>query len=56
MKKNRIHVVRALICSAVLGLVLVAVGSTASHAETGLVRVVFTKAGFILGVGGGGES
>jgi hypothetical protein len=53
MKKNRIHVVRALICSAVLGLVLVAVGSTASHAETGLVRVVFTKAGFILGVGGG---
>ncbi len=27
--------------------------STASRAETGSVRVVFTKAGFIVGVGGG---
>jgi len=27
--------------------------STPSHAETGTVRVVFTKGGFIIGVGGG---
>jgi hypothetical protein len=38
---------------AVLGLVASASLSTASQAETGSVRVVFTKAGFIVGVGGG---
>jgi hypothetical protein len=27
--------------------------ATSSHAETGSVRVVFTKAGFVVGVGGG---
>ena len=53
MKKNRARVVRTLICGALLGLVTVASVSTASQAETGSVRVVFTKAGFIVGVGGG---
>jgi hypothetical protein len=33
---------------------LLALGlTTATHAETGAVRVVFTKGGFIIGVGGG---
>jgi hypothetical protein len=50
MKKNRI---RTLICGAVLGLVAMASASTASLAETGSVRVVFTSGGFIIGVGGG---
>jgi hypothetical protein len=36
-----------------MGLLAVASVSTASQAETGSVRVVFTKAGFIVGVGGG---
>src|SRR5260370_28901095 len=53
MKKDRARIVRTLICGAVLGLVAVASLSTASQAETGSVRVVFTKAGFIVGVGGG---
>jgi len=53
MKKNRTRMGRTLICGAVLGLVTVASLSTASQAETGSVRVVFTKAGFIVGVGGG---
>ena len=53
MKKNRSRIVRTLACGAVLGLVAVASASTASQAETGSVRVVFTKAGFIVGVGGG---
>ena len=53
MKKNRAGNVRTMICGAVLGLVAVASVSTASQAETGSVRVVFTKAGFIVGVGGG---
>jgi hypothetical protein len=53
MKKNRTRIVRTLICGAVLGLVAVASVSTASQAETGSVRVVFTKGGFIIGVGGG---
>ena len=53
MKKNRSQIVRTLICGALLGLVAVASVSTASQAETGSVRVVFTKAGFIVGVGGG---
>lgn len=44
---------RALICGAALGLVAAASVPTASQAETGSVRVVFTKAGFIIGVGGG---
>jgi hypothetical protein len=35
------------------GLVGLATISTTSRAETGSVRVVFTKAGFIVGVGGG---
>jgi hypothetical protein len=42
-----------LISGAILGLVASASLSTASQAETGSVRVVFTKAGFIVGVGGG---
>ena len=49
MRKN----LRALVCAAVLALVGVAGLSTASRAETGAVRVVFTKGGFIVGVGGG---
>jgi len=36
-----------------LGVLTVAGLSTASQAETGSVRVVFAKAGFIVGVGGG---
>jgi hypothetical protein len=53
MKKNRARIFRTMICGAVLGLVAVASVSTASQAETGSVRVVFTKGGFIIGVGGG---
>jgi hypothetical protein len=53
MKKNRAKIIRTMICGAVLGLVAVASASTASQAETGSVRVVFTKGGFIIGVGGG---
>lgn len=53
MKKNRVRIIRSLICSAALGLAAVASASTASQAETGSVRVVFTKGGFIIGVGGG---
>jgi hypothetical protein len=53
MKKNQTRSVRTLICGAVLGLVAVVSLSTARQAETGSVRVVFTKAGFIVGVGGG---
>jgi hypothetical protein len=53
MKKNRIRNVRTMCCAAVLGLVALAGVSTASQAETGSVRVVFTKGGFIIGVGGG---
>jgi hypothetical protein len=53
MKKNRIQMARTLICGAVLGLMAVVSSSTASRAETGSVRVVFTKGGFIIGVGGG---
>jgi lipid-binding SYLF domain-containing protein len=37
----------------VLGLLASAGFTSASQAETGAVRVVFTKAGFIVGVGGG---
>jgi len=53
MKKSRARTVRTLICGAVLDLVPMASLSTSSHAETGSVRVVFTKAGFVVGVGGG---
>ena len=42
--KNLAQILRTLICSAVLGLAMVASSSTASQAETGSVRVVFTKA------------
>ena len=53
MKSNSTRPFRALMSGAVLGLVASASLSTASQAETGSVRVVFTKAGFIVGVGGG---
>ncbi len=53
MKKNQSRIFRALISGAMLGLVGLASLSTTSRAETGSVRVVFTKAGFIVGVGGG---
>jgi hypothetical protein len=49
MKKNPAQI----FCAAALGLSALASVSTASQAETGTVRVVFTKAGFIVGVGGG---
>jgi hypothetical protein len=49
--KTRIF--RTLIGGTMLGLVALASTSTASQADTGSVRVVFTKAGFIVGVGGG---
>jgi hypothetical protein len=39
--------------SGLLGLLISAGVTTASHAENGTVRVVFTKGGFIVGVGGG---
>jgi hypothetical protein len=52
MEKNRAKMIRTMICGAVLGLAAVASVSTAK-AETGSVRVVFTKGGFIIGVGGG---
>ena len=44
---------RALVCGAALGLLVTASLSTPSQAETGAVRVVFTKGGFIIGVGAG---
>jgi hypothetical protein len=53
MKKNRAGIVRTLMSGAMLGLVAVASLSTASQADTGAVSVVFTKAGLIVGVGGG---
>ena len=49
MKKS----LRTLICCAALGLLGMSMLPTASQAETGSVRVVVTKAGFIIGVGGG---
>jgi hypothetical protein len=52
MKKNRTRIVRTLYCLAVLGLAVVS-HPTPSRAETGQVTVVFTKGGFIVGVGGG---
>src|SRR5436190_22951366 len=44
---------QTLACATILGLVGTVSLSTASQAETGAVRVVFTKGGFIIGVGGG---
>jgi hypothetical protein len=38
---------------AAMAMLLAAILSSPSHAETGAVRVVFTKGGFIVGVGGG---
>lgn len=49
MKKD----LRTLVCVAALGLLGTASVSTPSLADTGSVRVVFTKGGFIIGVGGG---
>src|SRR5579872_5786303 len=45
--------ISTMICAAALGLVATASFSTPSAAETCAVRVVFTKGGFIVGVGGG---
>jgi hypothetical protein len=53
MTKNRARTVRTLMSGAMLGLVAVASLSTVSRAETGQVAVIFTKGGFIVGVGGG---
>lgn len=53
MKKNPAQMLRAMMFATALGLVALAGVSTSSQAETGAVRVVFTKAGFIVGVGGG---
>ena len=49
MKKYRTR----MMLIALLGFLASASLATASHAETGAVRVVFTKGGFIVGVGGG---
>ena len=49
--KTRIFI--TLMSGTMLGLVALASLSTASQAETGSVRVVFAKAGFIVGVGSG---
>ena len=56
MKKNLARTVPTLIRGAMLGLMAVASLSTASRAETGSIRVVFAKVGFIVGAGGAGES
>jgi len=49
MRKSCLHVALA----ALLGILWLAAISTALHAETGSVAVVFTKGGLILGVGRG---
>jgi hypothetical protein len=49
MRKSRLHAVVV----ALLEILWLAGISTSSHAESGSVAVVFTKGGFILGVGGG---
>jgi hypothetical protein len=49
MKKS----LRTLLCAVALGLLASAGVPTPSRADTGSVRVVFTKGGFIIGVGGG---
>ena len=49
MEKRGIRVIQAAVLASLLSLTAV----TSSQAETGAVRVVFTKGGFIVGVGGG---
>jgi hypothetical protein len=49
MKKNQARMIRAV----VLGFLVSAGLATPGFAETGAVAVVFTKGGFIVGVGGG---
>jgi hypothetical protein len=49
MRKSRSHVALA----ALLGILWLAVTSTALHAETGSVEIMFTKGGLILSVGRG---
>jgi hypothetical protein len=44
---------QALVCAAVLGMLGAVSLSIPTYAESGSVRVVFTKGGFIIGVGGG---
>ncbi len=44
---------QTLVCAVALGLMGAVSLPTPSQAETGSVRVVFTKGGFIIGVGGG---
>jgi hypothetical protein len=44
---------RRTVLAAVAGLLLIAGLPSMARAETGVVRVVFTKGGFIVGVGGG---
>jgi hypothetical protein len=44
---------RRTVLAAVAGLLLIAGLPSMARAETGAVRVVFTKGGFIIGVGGG---
>jgi hypothetical protein len=52
MKDIRAGILQTMAGATLLCLMAVA-ASTPSQAETGSVRVVFTKAGFIVGVGGG---
>ena len=49
MEKHGVRILQA----AVLALLLSLTATRSSQAETGAVRVVFTKGGFIVGVGGG---
>ena len=49
MDKRGIRVLQAVVLASLLSLT----ATTSSQAETGAVRVVFTKGGFIVGVGGG---
>jgi len=44
---------RIRLLGAALAMLLAGILSSPSKAETGTVRVVFTKGGFIVGVGGG---
>jgi hypothetical protein len=49
MEKRGMRILQA----ALLGLLVSSTVTTATRAEIGAVRVVFTKGGFIIGVGGG---
>ena len=53
MTRNRTRPVRKLACAAVLGLMASLSLSTSAQAEIGSVRVLFTKAALVVGVGGG---